>query len=151
MPLAPRSGSSTSTAPLDRCRAGSGFESADLYQPGVPLSVSATTTYATACAYDSVIVSGTFVVPGTFDTLGGSINWGDGSPPTLVTLPPGSYAFSVPHDYTESSAGRYTIGVTLTTATARPPSPRPSSRSATRPVFAPGLVLSSSSIDEEAR
>ena len=48
---------------------GSGAEAADLYQPGAPLSVSATTTYATAAPYDSVIVSGTFVVPGNFDTL----------------------------------------------------------------------------------
>ena len=91
----------------------SGAEAADLYQPGAPLSLSATTTYATAAPYDSVIVSGTFVVPGNFDTLTGSIDWGDGSPPTLVTLPPGSYAFSAPHDYTSSSASRYAIGVTL--------------------------------------
>ena len=129
---------------------GSGAEAADLYQPGAPLSLSATTTYATAAPFDSVIVSGTFVVPGTFDTLTGSIDWGDGSPPTLVTLPPGSYAFSVPHDYTSAAVARYAIGVTLsdtlgetafaqTVVTMSNPAPE---------FAAPGLVLSQSSIDE---
>ena len=127
-----------------------GLESADLYQPGVPLSVSATTTYATAAPYDSVIVSGTFVVPGTFDTLGGSINWGDGSAPTLISLPPGSYAFSVPHDYKNPSAGRYAIGVTLSDSLGETAFAQADvAISNPAPVFAaPGLVLNSSSIDE---
>ena len=130
--------------------AATGAEAADLYQVGAPLSVSAQTTYATVAPYDSVIVSGTFVVPGIFDTLTGSINWGDGSPPTLVTLPPGSYAFSVPHDYTSTADSRYAIGVTLsdslgetafaqTVVTISDPAPE---------FAAPGLVLSATSINE---
>jgi Ca2+-binding RTX toxin-like protein len=131
---------------------GSGAMAADLYQPGAPLSLSATTTYATAAPFDSVIVSGTFVVPGTFDTLTGSIDWGDGSAPTLVTLPPGSYAFSVPHDYTSATVARYAIGVTLsdtlgetafaqTVVTMSNPAPE---------FAAPGLVLSQSNVEENA-
>ncbi len=129
---------------------GSGAEAADLYQPGAPLSLSATTTYATAAPYDSVIVSGTFVVPGTFDTLGGSIDWGDGSPPTLITLPPGSYAFSVPHDYKNPSAGRYAIGVTLNDSLGETAFAQIFvNMSNPAPEFAaPGLVLSQSSINE---
>ncbi len=126
-----------------------GAEAADLYQVGSDLSVSAQTTYATAAPYDSVIVSGTFTVPGLFDTLTGSINWGDGSPPTAITLPPGSYAFSVPHDYTSTASSRYAIGVTLSdffgqTAFAQTvvniADPAPA-------FAAPGLVLSATSID----
>ena len=130
---------------------GTGAEAADLYQVGEPLSVSAQTTYATAAPYDSVIVSGTFVVPGNFDTLTGSINWGDGSPPTLMTLPPGSYAFSVPHDYTTTDGSRYAIGVTLsdslsetafaqTVVVISDPAPE---------FAAPGLVLSQSTHQRE--
>ena len=116
-----------------------------------PLSVSSATTYATGAAYDSVIVSGTFMDAGPFDiALTATIDWGDGSAPTLVTLPAGSYAFSVPHDYTSDSVSQYAIGVTLDDGTARPPSRRRPSPSATRPRCSPrpGLVLSSSSIDE---
>ena len=54
-----------------------------------------------------MILSGTFMDPGASVTLTASIDWGDGSPPTVVTLPPGSYAFSVPHDYTDDSVARY--------------------------------------------
>ncbi len=130
--------------------ASSGAEAADLYQPGAPLSVSATTTYATAAPFDSVIVSGTFVVPGNFDTLTGSIDWGDGSAPTLITLPPGSYAFSVPHDYTSASVSRYAIGVTLSDALGETAFAQAVVlMSDPAPAFAaPGLVLSSSSINE---
>ena len=83
-------------------------------------------------------------------TLTASIDWGDGSAPTLLNLPSGSYAFSAPHDYTNDDASHYSIGVTIsdglgqsafaqtTIAISDPP-----------PQFAaPGLVLSSSSIDE---
>src|SRR5262249_20790665 len=127
-----------------------GAEAADLYQPGTLLSVSSTTTYATAPPFNSVILSGTFRDPRLLDTHTASIDSGDGSPPTIVNLPAGAYAFSVPHDYTDDSVARYSIGVTLTdnyggTALAQtvvaisdPP-----------PAFAPpGLVLSSSSIHE---
>ena len=97
-----------------------------------------------------MIVSGTFVVPGNFDTLTASIDWGDGSPPTLVTLPPGSYAFSVPHDYTSASVARYAIGVTLSDSLGETAFAQTVvAISDPAPAFAaPGLVLSSSSIDE---
>ncbi|MHB1557348.1 MAG: beta strand repeat-containing protein, partial [Isosphaeraceae bacterium] len=132
---------------------GTGAEGANLYQVGAPLSVSATTTYATAAPNDSVIVSGTFEVPGNFDTLTATIDWGDGSTPTKRTLPPGSYAFSAPHDYTSASAGRYAIGVTLSDslgesafaqAIVNMSDPAPS-------FAAPGLVLSQSSINEDGQ
>src|SRR5262249_38395209 len=90
-----------------------GAEAAYLYQPGALLSVSSSTTYATAAPFNSVILSGTFMDPGALDTHTASINWGDGSTPTVVNLPAGSYAFAVPHDYTDDSAARYSIGVTL--------------------------------------
>ena len=82
--------------------------------------------------------------------LTASIDWGDGSAPSLLDLPAGSYAFSSPHDFTTDSASRFSIGVTLsdglgqfafaqtTVAISDPP-----------PQFAaPGLVLSSPNIDE---
>ncbi len=130
---------------------GSGAEAADLYQVGALLSVSATTTYATAAPNDSVIVSGTFVVPGNFDTLTASIDWGDGSTPTQLTLPPGSYAFSAPHDYASAAVARYAIGVTLgdslnETAFAQ----TVVAMSDPAPSFAsPGLVLSQTAINED--
>ena len=120
----------------------------DLYQPTATLALSSTTTYATP-AYDSVIVSGTFVDLNPSVPLTASINWGDGSSPTDVNLPVGSYAFAAPHDYTTNPAsGSFTIGVTLadpygmsafaqTTLAISNPAPT---------FAAPGLVLSSSSI-----
>ena len=83
--------------------------------------------------------------------LTATINWGDGSPSTVIDLPVGSYAFSAPHDYTAFPAsGFYTIGVTLvdpygesafaqTTVALGNPAPS---------FAAPGLVLSSTSIVE---
>ena len=61
--------------------------------------VSSATTYATSGAYDSVIVSGTFMDANPHAAVTASINWGDGYAPTICTLPVGSYAFSAPHDY----------------------------------------------------
>ncbi len=127
-----------------------GAEAVQLYQPTAFLSLSSATTFATA-SYDSVILSGTFMDANSAVSVTASINWGDGSSATVINLPPGSYAFSVPHDYTTSPAsGSYTIGVTLgdphgettfaqtTVAISNP-----------APFFAsPGLVLSSSSIVE---
>ena len=127
-----------------------GVGAVDLYQPTVPLSLSSATTYATA-SYDSVILSGTFMDANPSVGLTASINWGDGSSATVIDLPVGSYAFSVPHDYTTNpTSGYYTIGVTLTD-----PAGESTFAQTTlaidnpAPVFAPpGLVLSSSSIDE---
>ena len=114
------------------------------------MSVSATTTYATAAPYDSVDREWHVRGPGNVRHARRLDQLGRWSAPTLITLPPGSYAFSVPHDYKNPSAGRYAIGVTLNdslgetafaqadVAISNPP-----------PVFAaPGLVLNSSSIDE---
>ncbi len=128
---------------------GSGL-AADLYQPGAPLSVSSATTYASAPPFDSVILSGTFTSPGASVTLKASIDWGDGSGATVLMLPPGSYAFSAPHDYIDDSVSRYPISVTLTD---------PNGKSAfaqtvvaildPAPQFAsPGLALSSANITE---
>ncbi len=122
----------------------------DLYQPGATLSLSSATTYASS-SFSSVILSGTFMDANPSIALTASINWGDGSSPTLINLPAGSYAFSAPHAYaTNPSAGVFTIGVTLsdsagettfaqTAVILSDPAPR---------FAAPGLVLSSSSIDE---
>ena len=55
-----------------------------------------------------MIVSGTFMDANPFDALTASINWGDGSAPTVVDLPAGSYAFSAPHDYTTDRGLRAT-------------------------------------------
>ena len=65
-----------------------GAEAVDLYQPGASISVSSTTTYATA-AYDSVILSGTFMDANPSAALTATINWGDGSAATVVDLPGG--------------------------------------------------------------
>ncbi len=94
--------------------AAEGSGAAMLYQPTAILSLSSSTTFATAL-YNSVIVSGTFVDANPSVPLQASINWGDGSAATVIDLPVGSYAFSAPHDYTTNPAsGTYTIGVTLT-------------------------------------
>ena len=123
---------------------------ADLYQPGALVSTSSIATYATAGPNDSVIVSGTFLDANPAAPLKASIDWGDGSNPTVLDLPAGSYAFSAPHDYTTDAVSRYSIGVTLsdlfgetafaqTTLAISDPAPE---------FAAPGLVLSSASIDE---
>ena len=91
-----------------------GSQTFDLYQPGVPLSLSASTTYAVQAGSNSVILSGTFADPGVLDTHTASIDWGDGTPPSVVTLPAGAYAFSVPHRYSSVAQTRYGVTVTLT-------------------------------------
>ena len=115
------------------------------------IATSSVTTYATAAPYDSVIVSGTFIDANRPPPLTASIDWGDGSSPTVLDLPAGSYAFSAPHDYT-TDAGlplqhRRDLERRLRRDRLRPDDASPS---ATRPreFAAPGLVLSSSSIDE---
>ncbi len=90
-----------------------GSESAQLYQPTAPISLSSVTTFATT-SYNSVILSGTFKDANPSVPLTASINWGDGSAATVINLPVGSYAFSAPHDYTANPpSGSFTIGVTL--------------------------------------
>ena len=127
-----------------------GAEAVDLYQPGATISVSATTTYVTA-AYDSVILSGTFMDANPSAALTATINWGDGSSPTVVNLPVGSYAFAAPHDYTsEPTSGSFTISVTLGDSGGEATLAQTAVKIGDpAPQFAPpGLILSSSSINE---
>ena len=91
-----------------------GAEAVDLYQPGAQIAVSSVTTYLTPGPNDSVIFSGTFKDADPAANLTATIDWGDGSTPTVVDLPAGSYAFAAPHDYlTAPASGTYSIGVTL--------------------------------------
>ena len=127
-----------------------GSEAVDLYQPTVAISLSSSTTFANG-SFNSVLASGTFMDANPSVPLTASINWGDGSPATVLNLPVGSYAFSAPHDYTAFPAsGFFTIGVTLTDpygescfaqTTLAISNPAPS-------FAAPGLAVSSSSIVE---
>ena len=129
---------------------GAGAEAVDLYQPGAFISASSATTYATAAPNDSVILSSTFMDANPSAALTASINWGDGSVPTVFDLPAGSYAFSAPHDYTTDAAARYNIGVTLTDGSGASAFAQTTlAISDPAPSFAtPGLVLSSSTINE---
>ncbi len=123
----------------------------DLYQQDATLTVSSVTTYARPAPNDSVIVSGTFLYANPSVALTASINWGDGSPATVINLPAGSYAFAAPHDYTtDPASGSYTIGVTLTDPFGKTAFAETTvAINSPAPVFAPpGLVLSSSSIVE---
>ena len=128
-----------------------GAGAVDLYQPGATIALSSGITYATLAPHDSVILSGTYLDANSSANLTASIDWGDGSLPTTVFLPAGSYGFATPHDYAiDPAAGYYAIGVTLsdsfgessfaeTTVTISNPAP----------AFAPpGLVLSATSIIE---
>ena len=71
-------------------------------------------TYAVQVGAYSVILSGTFTDLGVLDTHTASIDWGDGTLPSVVTLPAGAYAFSVPHRYGSVAQTRYGVAVTLT-------------------------------------
>ncbi len=125
-----------------------GSEAAYIYQPGVPLSVLSQVTFANA-SNNSVILSGTFTDPGLLP-ITATVDWGDGSPLSPVILPFGSYAFALPHRYASASAGKFSIAVTLVdhfggssvaSVGVAIADPAPS-------FAAPGLVLSSSSINE---
>ena len=128
-----------------------GAEAVDLYQPGAQIAVSSVTTYLTPAPNDSVIVSGTFMDANPSATLTATINWGDGSAPTVVDLPAGSYAFAAPHDYTtDPASGSYNIGVTLSDAFGKTAFAQ-TTVAINNPAVAfasPGLVLSSTSIVE---
>ncbi len=127
-----------------------GAEAVDLYQPGASISASSVTTYATASPNNSVIVSGTFIDANPSAALRATIDWGDGTPDTMLDILAGSYAFSAPHDYLTDAASRYNIGVTLTDGSGNSAFAQTTiAISDPAPEFAaPGLVLSSSSIDE---
>ena len=128
-----------------------GADTVDLYQQGATISLSSGVTYATLAPNDSVILGGTYLDANTSANLTATIDWGDGSAPTVVDLPAGSYGFAAPHDYgVDPASGYYAISVTLsdsfgesafaqTTITTSNPAPE---------FAAPGLVLSPSSIVE---
>ncbi len=125
-----------------------GAEATYVYQPGVPLSLSSQVTFANG-SNDSIVLSGTFTDPGLLP-ISATIDWGDGSAPTVLSLPFGSYAFSAPHRYTDDSVARYSItatladhygGTSVSSVVVAVSDPAPS-------FAAPGLVLSSSSIHE---
>ena len=128
-----------------------GAEAVDLYQPGAQIAVSSVTTYLTPAPNDSVILSSTFMDANPSATLIATINWGDGSAPTEVDLPAGSYAFAAPHDYTtDPASGSYTIGVTLSDVFGKTAFAQ-TTIAINKPAVAfasPGLVLSSTSIVE---
>ena len=128
-----------------------GAEAVDLYQPGAQLSVSSATTYLTPAPNDSVIVSGTFKDANPAANLTATIDWGDGSAPTVVDLPAGSYAFAAPHDYTtDPASASYTIGVTLSDVFGKTAFAQTTIAisNPTSDFASPGLVLSSTSIVE---
>ena len=128
-----------------------GADAVDVYQQGATISLSSGVTYATLAPNDSVILGATYLDANTSANLKATINWGDGSAPTVVDLPAGSYGFAAPHDYgVDPASGYYAISVTLsdsfgesafaqTTITMSNPAPE---------FAAPGLVLSPSSIVE---
>ena len=125
-----------------------GTEATYVYQPGVPLSLSSRVAFANG-SNDSVVLSGTFTDPGLLP-ISATINWGDGSPPTVLALPFGSYAFTAPHRYTDDSVARYSItatladhygGTSVSSVVVAVSDPAPA-------FAAPGLMLSSSSIHE---
>ena len=66
----------------------------------------------------TVTVSGTIVSPGGTHTNTVAINWGDGSTPTTIVLPPGVDTFSTAHTYLNNPAGvasgSYTISAPVT-------------------------------------
>ena len=126
-----------------------GAEAAGLYQPGAALSVSASQTYAVGAPLDSVILSGSFTDVGNAQVTA-SIDWGDGSTVTTIHLPAGSFAFSAPHGYATDSVSRYSISVTLADPSGKTALAETSvAMNDPAPEFAaPGLVLSSPSVDE---
>ena len=67
--------------------------------PGLVLSSSSIVEKGT------VSVSGTIVSPGGIDTNTVSLDWGDGSTPTTIVLPPGDDTFSTTHTYLNNPPG----------------------------------------------
>ncbi len=84
---------------------------ADVAPSGLVVTASAT-DYTGA---DDVTISGTFTNNSPQESLGVSIDWGDGSPPTTFGLAPGATSFEYPaQQYLRS--GQYPISVTVTDA-----------------------------------
>ena len=87
-----------------------GAEAVDLYQPGASICSLLGDHLTPRPPYDSVILSGTFMDANPSAALKATINWGDGSASTEVSLPAGSYAFSAPHDYPTDPAYGFVHG-----------------------------------------
>ncbi len=84
-----------------------------------PANVSVSVSPGTINENDSVTLSGSFTDPGTLDTHTVVIDWGDGSPPTQLSLAAGVLTFSATHQYlddnpTGTSSDVNTISVTVT-------------------------------------
>ena len=69
---------------------------------------------STALENDTVTLNGQFIDPGTLDSHTVTIDWGDGSPPTVLldmlgqvvaTGAPGQFAYSFAHQYLNNPAG----------------------------------------------
>jgi CSLREA domain-containing protein len=67
---------------------------------------------ATITTGDSTTLSGNISDPGTQDQHTVVINWGDGSPATILNLAAGISAFNANHQY--NSSGNFNIGITAT-------------------------------------
>jgi hypothetical protein len=51
----------------------------------------------------TVFLAGSFDDPGTLDTHTVTIDWGDGSPPTMIALAPGARSFAASHFYADDN------------------------------------------------
>jgi hypothetical protein len=87
---------------------------------------------------NTVTVSGAFTDPDVFQGHTVTITWGDGSQPTVVNLPPGTFQFSAQHAFQTAAVFQVQVGVsdgasgavggasgTLSVTVTAPPSPPP--------------------------
>lgn len=78
-------------------------------------SLSAVTYSATSVSKGgSITVSGSFTDADTFRSHAVVVNWGDGTPPTTLNLPPGTFSFSASHTFPEESPPQHPYQVTVT-------------------------------------
>lgn len=61
----------------------------------------------------TAMLTGTFTDPGTADTHTVTINWGDGSPDTVLSLAAGETTFSQAHTYAAQNPVGFTVSVTV--------------------------------------
>ncbi len=83
-----------------------------------PANLNVTLSTATITEGGSTMLNGTFTDPGAADTHTVTINWGDGTPTTVLSLVAGVTSFSAVHPYIDdnpsgTSSDSYTITVTL--------------------------------------
>jgi hypothetical protein len=91
----------------------SGSETVVEDSPGANISLSSPVTYEVEPGSRSVLLNATFLDPGTLDPHTATIDWGDGSAPTTVTIAAGGYAFTAPHAYAHDVPNRVPITVTI--------------------------------------